>query len=178
MARLAPFLLAATLIELKPGPDMAYLGLLSVREGFTAGFLTVAGITLGLAACLLASVAGLAKFAAHETRAYRTLRRVGVGYLLWLALDAWRGETRRRSEAPSRPVTAPRLTTLHLLHGQNDKVVPVSQAREGFERLMALGADATLDVAASLGHALHPALMEQAVTRLQTCVPLRHWPAA
>ncbi len=88
---------------------MAYLGLLSVREGRTAGFLTVAGITLGLAACLLASVAGLAEFAAREPWAYRALRWVGVGYLLWLALDAWRGETRQRATAPSRTATAPRL---------------------------------------------------------------------
>lgn len=70
---------------------------------------------------------------------------------------------------------APELTTLHLLHGQNDKVAPVVLVRQGFERLMALNADATLDVAASLGHELHPALMEQAVVRLQTCVPLRYW---
>ena len=42
---------------------------------------------------------------------------------------------------------------------------------------MELGADATLDVAATLGHELHPALMDQAVTRLQTCVPLRFWKA-
>ncbi|UUZ65715.1 hypothetical protein LP417_15695 [Polaromonas sp. P1-6] len=69
------------------------------------------------------------------------------------------------------------LTLLHLLHGQNDKVVPVSEAREGFLRLMALSADATLDVAQSVGHELHPALMDQAVMRLQTCVPLRHWRA-
>lgn len=75
------------------------------------------------------------------------------------------------------PTKAPPLTTLHLLHGQNDQVVPVARAREGFDCLMALGADATLDVAASLGHELHPALMDQAVTRLQTCVPLRHWKA-
>jgi phospholipase/carboxylesterase len=74
------------------------------------------------------------------------------------------------------PLKAPRLTTLHLLHGQKDLVVPVARAREGFKRLTALNADATLDVAASLGHELHPALMDQAVTRLQTCVPLRHWP--
>ena len=76
------------------------------------------------------------------------------------------------------PARAPRLTTLHLLPGQKDLLVPVSRAREGFERLMALGADDPLDVAATLGHELHPALMDQAVTRLQTCVPLRHWPAA
>ena len=76
------------------------------------------------------------------------------------------------------PAKAPVLTTLHLLHGQNDAVVPVVRTRKDFEHLMELGADATLDVAAALGHELHPALMAQAVTRLQTCVPLRHWRAA
>ena len=73
------------------------------------------------------------------------------------------------------PAKAPALTTLHLLHGQNDRVVPVARTRKDFEHLMELGADATLDVASGLGHELHPALMDQAVTRLQTCVPLRFW---
>ncbi|MES2911212.1 MAG: esterase [Pseudomonadota bacterium] len=73
---------------------------------------------------------------------------------------------------------APALTTLHLLHGQMDRIAPVALARGGFEHLMELSADATLDVAGSLGHELHPALMDQAVMRLQTCVPLRYWRAA
>jgi len=75
------------------------------------------------------------------------------------------------------PARAPALTTLHLLHGQMDAVVPVARVREDFSSLMALGADATLDVASTLGHELHPALMDQAITRLQTCVPLRFWKA-
>ncbi len=75
------------------------------------------------------------------------------------------------------PAKAPQLTTLHLLHGQNDTVVPVARTRSDFDHLMELGADATLDIARSLGHELHPALMDQAVMRLQTCVPLRHWRA-
>lgn len=75
------------------------------------------------------------------------------------------------------PAKAPALTTLHLLHGQNDPVVPVARVRHDFEHLMELGGDATLDVARSLGHELHPALMDRAVTRLQTCVPLRFWKA-
>ncbi|MES2980160.1 MAG: esterase [Pseudomonadota bacterium] len=74
--------------------------------------------------------------------------------------------------------TAPGLTTLHLLHGGADSQVPLARVREGFQQLTALGADATLDVARGVGHELHPALMEQAVLRLQTCVPLRHWRAA
>jgi phospholipase/carboxylesterase len=82
---------------------------------------------------------------------------------------------------PAQPdsfVKAPTLTMLHLLHGQLDMTAPVLLARSGFARLTDLGADATLDVAATVGHTLHPALMDQAVTRLQTCVPLRHWRGA
>lgn len=95
---------------------------------------------------------------AHDGLAGRLLAFSG-GYQIW-------------------PAKAPSLTTLHLLHGQNDSVVPLARTRSDFDHLMELGADATLDVAATLGHELHPALMDQAVTRLQTCVPLRHWRAA
>ena len=94
---------------------------------------------------------------AHDGLAGRLLS-FGGGYQVW-------------------PGKAPSLTTLHLLHGQNDQVVPVARTRSDFDHLMELGADATLDVAATLGHELHPALMDQAVKRLQTCVPLRHWKA-
>jgi len=76
------------------------------------------------------------------------------------------------------PEKAPTLTTIHLLHGQLDKVVPAQLAQQAYAELMALGADATCDIASTIGHELHPALMEQAVHRLQTCVPLRFWRSA
>ncbi|MDO8756322.1 MAG: alpha/beta hydrolase-fold protein, partial [Polaromonas sp.] len=76
------------------------------------------------------------------------------------------------------PDKAPALTTIHLLHGQLDTVVPARLAQQAYAELMALGADATCDIASSIGHELHPALMEQAVHRLQTCVPLRFWRSA
>ncbi|HWL27959.1 MAG TPA: esterase, partial [Burkholderiaceae bacterium] len=44
--------------------------------------------------------------------------------------------------------------------------------------LAELQGDATLDVASMVGHELHDALIQQAVVRLQTCVPLRNWEAA
>ena len=75
------------------------------------------------------------------------------------------------------PAGAPRLTTLHLLHGQRDLLAPVMQVREVYALLTSLNADVTLDVASSVGHEMHPALMARAVTRLQTCVPLRFWQA-
>lgn len=76
------------------------------------------------------------------------------------------------------PDKAPALTTLHLLHGQQDTIVPARFAQQAYAELMALGADATCDIASTIGHELHPALMDQAVHRLQTCVPLRFWRSA
>ncbi len=73
------------------------------------------------------------------------------------------------------PEKAPELTTVHLFHGERDEVVPVSHAYAAYEMLESLGADVTLDIAASVGHELHPALVARAIYRLQTCVPLRSW---
>ncbi|ARP86426.1 esterase [Bordetella genomosp. 9] len=76
------------------------------------------------------------------------------------------------------PHAAPQYTTIHLLHGADDSVMPVSHARRAQARLSELHGDSTIDVATHVGHELHPALIERAVVRLQTCVPLRSWEAA
>lgn len=76
------------------------------------------------------------------------------------------------------PAMAPPATTLHLLHGANDPVVPVDVMRETHAHLGNLSGDATLDIASQVGHELHDALIRQAIYRLQTCVPLRSWEAA
>ncbi|MES2415894.1 MAG: esterase [Pseudomonadota bacterium] len=120
------------------------------------------------------------------SQSYVALAGLGTGADLALALaDAHDGMVGRvlafgsaYAGAAGSFEKSPALTTLHLLHGQMDRIAPAAVVRAGFEHLMELGADATLDVAGSLGHELHPALMEQAVMRLQTCVPLRYWRAA
>jgi len=90
LAALIPFLVAVLVMELTPGPNMAYLALVAARSGRRAGAAAVAGVTLGLAAYLLASIAGLAEAAERWPWIYQILRWAGVGYLLWLAYDAWR----------------------------------------------------------------------------------------
>src|SRR5450759_3303881 len=50
------------------------------------------------------------------------------------------------------PEKAPELTTLHLLHGEDDPVIPVEHAYAAYETLMHLNGDVTLDVASSVGH--------------------------
>lgn len=91
---IAPFLAAVVLIELTPGPNMGYLAGLSAVEGRRAGFVTVAGITCGLLAYMLASVAGLTEILRINRPLYELLRWAGVAYVLWLAVDAWRGGER------------------------------------------------------------------------------------
>ncbi len=76
------------------------------------------------------------------------------------------------------PERAAELTTIHLLHGAGDPVVPVSHAYAAYNRLADLQGDVTLDVASAVGHELHPALVTRAIYRLQTCIPLRSWKRA
>jgi len=76
------------------------------------------------------------------------------------------------------PEKAPEFTTLHLLHGEDDRVIPVEHAHAAYDRLTQLQGDSTLDIASSVGHELHAALADRAIHRLQTCIPLRSWKQA
>ena len=76
------------------------------------------------------------------------------------------------------PQVVPQLTTLHLMHGEADPVIPVAHARAALERLDALGADASVDLAEGIGHELHPVLIDCALHRLTSHIPQRTWRAA
>ena len=76
------------------------------------------------------------------------------------------------------PTAAPRLTTIHLFHGSADTVIPADGSRAALDALAALQGDATMDVAEGIGHALHPVLIDCALQRLQTHIPLRTWQTA
>ena len=89
---LLSFGLASLLIELTPGPNMTYLALVAASEGRRAGFATVGGVALGLAAIGLAAAFGVAELVSASPLAYETLRWAGVAFLLYLAWDGWRQE--------------------------------------------------------------------------------------
>lgn len=87
-----PFLVTTLLIELTPGPNMAWLALTSASQGRRSGFAAVAGIALGLSILAIASAIGLAALAVRFPLLFQLLRYAGVAYLLWLAWKAWVGE--------------------------------------------------------------------------------------
>ena len=91
--RLLPaFLIAVALVELTPGPNMGYLAVLSASRGRGAGLAAVAGVTLGLCVYMLAAVTGITEILAAYPALLHGLRWAGVAYIVWLALETWRGD--------------------------------------------------------------------------------------
>ncbi len=86
------FVFASFVIELTPGPNMAYLAVLSAREGRRAGFAAAFGVAAGLLIVGLAAALGLSAIISTSRWLYEALRWAGVLYLLWLAWEGWRGE--------------------------------------------------------------------------------------
>ena len=90
-AVILPYLVAVALVELTPGPNMGWLALIAAGRGRTAALAAVAGVTLGLAAWMLAAVAGVSALMIQWPWLFQIIRWAGVLYLAWLAWEAWRG---------------------------------------------------------------------------------------
>ena len=93
-ADITAFALTSLLVELTPGPNMAYLALVAATEGRRPGYAAVAGVALGLAIVGLLAALGLATLIAASPLAFQALRWAGVAYLMWLAWEGWRGAER------------------------------------------------------------------------------------
>jgi threonine/homoserine/homoserine lactone efflux protein len=101
---LLAFILTCLVIELTPGPNMAYLAVLSASTGRRAGFAATLGVALGLLIVGLAAALGLTAVIARSRLAYEALRWAGVLYLFWLAWEGWRGE---EGGSPGKTTLAP-----------------------------------------------------------------------
>jgi threonine/homoserine/homoserine lactone efflux protein len=84
------FLLACIIVELTPGPNMAYLAIISATQGRRAGFSLVAGISTGLLVIGIISLSGAAAIVHQSPVIYQLLRWAGVFYMFWLAWENWR----------------------------------------------------------------------------------------
>ena len=86
------FLLAVLLLELTPGPNMAYLATLALSHGRTAGLIATIGVASGLALHAMVAGLGVGLVIQQYPLLYEVLRWIGVGYLLYLAWEGWRTE--------------------------------------------------------------------------------------
>ena len=87
---LVSFLLTALILELTPGPNMAWLALLSATAGRGAGMAAVGGIAFGLATQAVLAALGVAALMAAWPGLYSALHLAGVAFLFWLAWESWR----------------------------------------------------------------------------------------
>lgn len=85
-----PFLILCVTVELTPGPNMAYLAILSMSAGRRAGFFAIVGIALGLAIVGSLAAFGAATIVTSSPMLSRLLVIAGFLYLLWLAWDTWK----------------------------------------------------------------------------------------
>jgi threonine/homoserine/homoserine lactone efflux protein len=86
------FLLAVLLLELTPGPNMAYLATLALSRGRAAGLIATAGVAVGLAVHAIVAGLGAGVLVQKYPILYDVLRWIGVGYLLYLAWEGWQTE--------------------------------------------------------------------------------------
>lgn len=87
---LLEFLAASLLIELTPGPNMAWLALLGASRGRLAALAAVAGVALGLSVAGAAAAFGVSTLIGTTPWLFQGLRWAGSLYLLYLARDSWR----------------------------------------------------------------------------------------
>ncbi len=86
------FLTAAVLLNLSPGPDIAFILGQTVRGGRKAGFAAMAGIWTGAFCHVLLAAAGLSAILATSAVAFSIVKWAGAAYLIWLGLAALRSK--------------------------------------------------------------------------------------
>ncbi len=84
------FLSAAVLLNLAPGPDIAFILGQTVRGGKRAGFAAMAGIWSGAFVHVLMAAVGLSAILATSAVAFSIVKWAGAAYLIWLGIQALR----------------------------------------------------------------------------------------
>jgi len=95
------FALAVLLIELTPGPNMAWLAALAAVEGRRAGLSAVAGVAAGLLLNGVFAALGLTSLLAAVPQVWTGLRIAGAALMVWLAVETWRGADKSGAAAPA-----------------------------------------------------------------------------
>lgn len=82
------FLVAAMLLNLAPGPDMAFILAQTARGGRPAGFAAMFGVWTGAFGHVLMAALGLTAILAASATAFAVVKWLGVVYLILLGVQA------------------------------------------------------------------------------------------
>ncbi|MBX4936689.1 LysE family translocator [Rhizobium binae] len=90
LAHWLAFLSAAVLLNLSPGPDIAFILGHTMRGGKRAGFAALFGVWSGACLHVLMAALGLSALLAASAVAFSAVKWVGAAYLFWLGIQALR----------------------------------------------------------------------------------------
>ncbi len=98
----AAFVAAVAILMLIPGPNVALIVANSIAHGARYGLLTVAGTSAAMVVQLALTALGMTTLLGALAQGFEILRWLGVAYLVFLGLSAWRAPaldlTRARPE--------------------------------------------------------------------------------
>ncbi len=97
------FLVVSLMIALSPGPSWAYTISTTLSHGRKAGMIGNLGNSTGILCHAIAVAMGLAALLQYSSTAFHTIKFLGVAYLIYLAMKAFRGgvSLKAASETPS-----------------------------------------------------------------------------
>lgn len=80
------FLSAAVLLNLSPGPDIAFILGQTLRNGRRQGFAAMFGVWTGAGLHVVMAAAGLSAILATSALAFSIVKWLGAAYLIWLGI--------------------------------------------------------------------------------------------
>ena len=86
----AAFVAAVTILMLIPGPNVALIVANSVAHGARYGLVTVAGTSAAMVVQLALTALGMTTLLGALAHGFEVLRWIGVAYLVFLGVRAWR----------------------------------------------------------------------------------------
>lgn len=104
------FVTAAVLLNISPGPDIAFILGHAVRNGRRGGFAAMFGIWSGAFLHVVLAAAGLSAVLASSAAAFSAVKWVGAAYLVWLGVRALRS---RDGELPGADTARARVGAIY-----------------------------------------------------------------
>jgi threonine/homoserine/homoserine lactone efflux protein len=102
LGQIAAFSVAATIVTIAPGPDMALVARRAITDGWRRASLTSAGVVTGLLVHATASAIGISAILVRSATAFTVLKVVGACYLVLLGIMSFRA-ARRTAREPAEP---------------------------------------------------------------------------
>lgn len=100
-----PFLVAAVILIVIPGPNVGLIIANSLRHGVHAGLITVVAVSVATMIQLGVAVLGMTSLLAWAAQAFEWIRWGGAAYLIYLGIRQWRAPADASDTVPARAST-------------------------------------------------------------------------